>query len=88
MTYEIHFIQGLFWRRCEIQGNDLVKIARFFAGNEIYPFMIFPWVNGSINYDTLIKCAEIVTGKNIKDNNVIIKPKSFWNRSTESQSEV
>ena len=95
-VYRVKFFENWYSRGIEIEGSEFLKKMQLWKGTEIYVLTIIPWINGNLTVEDLSIHIKIMTDglwfndKNIRlvtNNNVIRKPKSFWNKSTEKKDE-
>lgn len=96
-TYKVILYENWFSRKVKIQGSKLVQNCNLWKGTEIYILTILPWLRNKISNQDLALHVKLITShklsnsikkvEEVKDSNVITKPKSFWSKSTGSQNE-
>lgn len=85
--YRLRFIQGLFYRRLEVDGSDAVKLQKLYHGTEVWTHIFRPWLKWEITNLDLLNAVDYlqVAISGIKrsevDANVIKKPPHFWRRN-------
>lgn len=94
-VYTVKFLDGWWSRGIRIEGSDFIKSTELWKGTDFYILTIEPWLRGHLSIDDIKIHIKLMVEnlpmtdesiRKVTGSNVIIKSRSFWNKSVESQN--